>query len=812
MRNYFFVLLFCTIPSLVFATRITGIVLDENQQALPFAVVFVKGTTQGTTANADGFFSLDLKPGNYTLVAKLIGYQPSEKSVLLEQQALNISLVLKSTNLQLKEIKIVANAEDPAYAVIRAAQKKRKYYLHQVKSYSCSVFIKGLGRITKYPPKKIVGVRVSIEGMIDSTSGIVYLSESESNYFYNYPDKVHEEMIASKTSGMKNGFSYNRASDLDFNFYKAVLKNTELSERGFISPIAPNAMRFYRYQLLRTFYENEELSKKSKVIPKHKGDAVFSGSIYIAENSWRIHSTDLLLDKYTGIQWVDTLHVRQEYLKVNDTTWMPFKNNFEYVYGGLGARGTGTYTGVYSNYSLNQEIPKTVFTAEAISFAEDALRKDSAFWNAKRSIPLTQEEARDYHKRDSLNEVQSTKAYQDSIEKVKNKFRWHDVVDGYTFQRQAKNLSFTFEPMYNSISFNTVQGLVINPAVRLNKKWAEVKRLEIGATGGYGFSNERYFGFGHLSHTYNSKKLAKLELSGGSDILQFNSNAVSPIINTIYTLLLEDNLMRLFEKHYVRLGHTTEITNGLIFFAATEFADRFPLENKSDFLFLNFENKDFVPNVPINEPNPIFNFTRNQSFHVEAAFQYTLLQRYYFKEREKMIQESRYPSFTLYYKKAIKGVLGSDVDLDLIKVGAEGKLNWSRWGHLSYVLEAGQFVNRTQMTFMDWKYFNGNQTLYSNFSGKQFQLLDYYNKSSNNQYAEMHLQQNFNGALLSKIPLLKKAKIQEILSANFLLTSDKVRYTEVGIGLQKLVIRLDYVLGFSKEAYFDSSLRFGFLF
>lgn len=812
MRKYFLLGLFFFISFFALATHISGVVMDENLEPLPFSVVFVKGTTWGTTANADGFFSMELKPGNYTLVAKLIGYQPNEKSFQIEQQLLFLSIKLKSTNLQLKELKIQADAEDPAYAVIRAAQRKRKYHLNQVKAYSCSVFIKGLGRITKYPPKKIAGVKVSIEGMIDSTSGIVYLSESESNYYYKYPGKVHEEMIASKTSGMKNGFSYNRASDLDFNFYKASLKNTELSERGFISPIAPNALRFYRFKLLGTFYENEELINKIKVIPKRKGDAVFSGNIYIAENSWRIHSTDLLLDKNTGIQWVDTLRVRQEYLKVNDTIWMPFKNNFEYVFGGLGARGFGNYTGVYSNYSINTELPKSVFASEAITFAPDALHKDSAYWNAKRSIPLTQEEVVDYRKRDSVEIAHNTKRYIDSVEKVKNRFRWHDVVDGYTFRREGKNLSFTFEPMYNSISFNTVQGVVINPSLRWNKKLTETKRYEIGATGGYGFSNKKYFGFGHAAYTYNSKKLSKLELSGGEDILQFNSNAVSPLINTIYTLLLEDNLMRLFDKKYVRLAHTTELFNGFIFFAATEFADRNPLRNKSKFTFINYDFKYYDSNDPLVPDNTNFAFVRNQSFHVEAAFQYTPCQRYYFMEGEKLMQDSKYPSFTIYYKKAIKNVLGSDVDLDLVKVGAEGNLNWSRFGRLHYVLEAGQFVNRTQMTFMDWKYFNGNRTLYSDFSGKQFQLLDYYNKSSNNQYAEMHLQQNFNGAFLSKIPLLKRAKIQEILSANFLVTSDKVSYTELGIGFQKLFIRMDYVIGFSKEAYLDSSFRFGFLF
>ena len=148
----------------------------------------------------------------------------------------------------------------------------------------------------------------------------------------------------------------------------------------------------------------------------------------------------------------------------------------------------------------------------------------------------------------------------------------------------------------------------------------------------------------------------------------------------------------------------------------------------------------------------------------------------------------------------------------MIKLGLEGNLNWKRAGIFHYLLEGGQFVNRTNMSFMDWKYFNGNKTLYSNFSGKQFQLLDYYASSSNNKYMEIHLEQNFNSLLTSKIPLLKKAKIQELITANYLLTSDNKKFIELGIGLRKLFVRVDYVFGFDNYIYTTSGIRFGFLF
>ncbi len=41
---------------------------------LVYASILVKGTTQGTTANKEGNYFLQLEPGTYTIVAQYVGY------------------------------------------------------------------------------------------------------------------------------------------------------------------------------------------------------------------------------------------------------------------------------------------------------------------------------------------------------------------------------------------------------------------------------------------------------------------------------------------------------------------------------------------------------------------------------------------------------------------------------------------------------------------------------------------------------------------------------------------------------------------
>ncbi len=67
--------------SSLFAQRsISGVVkAEDNQERLPFADVIIKGTTQGTSTNVDGYFSLiDIPDTALTLQILYVGYTPLE--------------------------------------------------------------------------------------------------------------------------------------------------------------------------------------------------------------------------------------------------------------------------------------------------------------------------------------------------------------------------------------------------------------------------------------------------------------------------------------------------------------------------------------------------------------------------------------------------------------------------------------------------------------------------------------------------------------------------------------------------------------
>jgi hypothetical protein len=236
--------------------QISGKITDNTGEMIPFASIYIKNTTKGVSANVDGSYKLAVDKGKITLIYKAIGYKVIEREVnVIDNMIVNQELAVESYTLN--NVTIRPNAEDPAFEIIRQAIKNRIKHLNEVDAYSSHVYIKGLQKLVG-APKKFLGRDIQKTLDLDTNrKGIIYLSESTSNFSFKRPNQVHEEMVSSKVSGRNNSFSWNKASDLTINFYEnLLLEGSGLSSRSFVSPIAENALFYYNYRLLGTTVEN----------------------------------------------------------------------------------------------------------------------------------------------------------------------------------------------------------------------------------------------------------------------------------------------------------------------------------------------------------------------------------------------------------------------------------------------------------------------------------------------------------------------------------------------------------------------------
>ena len=794
------------------ATTLKGIVSDNNQLPLPFVSVFVKGTTYGTSANSEGAYQLQLKPGNYTIVFKIIGYRQLEKNVTITDVTYTLNVTMDKELYEIKEAVINAG-EDPAYEIMRQAIEKRKFYLNQVKEYSADVYIKGWQRINKHP-KKILGQEVDLGEVIDTSTGIVYLSESVSKFNFRKPDNIKEIMISSKVSGRNNSFSFNRASFFLFNFYENLL-DIDLCPRGAISPVAGNAMFYYNYRLIGTFIENGEMVYKIEVIPKRKFDPVFTGFIYIQDKKWRIHSIDVYLSKNNQLQFVDTFSVSQQMMPVegNEEIWMPVNNRFYYYFKILGFEGDGVYMGVASNYNMNPNFEKGYFDGEIVKIEEGSNKKDTAYWNTVRPVPLTQLESTDYHRKDSLQVIRESKPYLDSLDKKNNKFKLQGLLmGGYDYSNRYKKYSWTVSSLIQNVQYNTVEGLNIGAKFNFNKRYEKPnRRLNAGMALRYAFEKEAFYGQAHFNYLYNQKKSSSYGAIAGHDAVQFNSrNPISPTINTAYTLIAEQNYMKLYEKNFMQINFRHEIVNGLLFQTFFEYADRQSLVNETLCTWKDVKDREFTSNDPQHPETDEFAFEPNQALIFAAGFRYRYKQEYYNDPENHYIFGSRYPVLFVRYRHGFKNALGSDINFDFINLGLEDEMSFGLMGRLNYHLGYGNFLNSKSLYFMDYKHFNGNQTIFSDFQLTDYNILPYYNYSTTSEFYEAHVEHNFGGLFFNKIPLLRKAFFNEIVSFHYLHTIGQKDHYEFSVGVEKLsVIRFDFVSSVAKGFKPVTGIRIG---
>lgn len=788
-------LFFCSLTNIILAQQftITGIVKDNSGQPIPFASVYLKNTTSGTSANVDGKYSMNLKSGQYTLSFRAVGYKQQDHIVNLSaDHSLNVTLTSESYTLE--NVNIRANAEDPAYAIIRKTIKQRKTHLNEVKEFSCDVYIKGVQRL-RGAPKKFFGQDIQKVLELDTNrKGIIYLSESQSKFNFRSPNNVHEEMISSKVAGRNNAFSFNKASDLIINFYDNYLLENKLSARGFISPIADNALFYYKYKLLGESKENGELIHKIQVIPRRENDPVFRGIIYIIDESWRIYNTDVYLTKNAGINFIDTLNISQQFTKVKDI-YMPTAINFQFAGNVLGFKIAGYYVGIYSNYNTDPKFPKNFFSGEILKITEMVNKKDSAYWTNNRPIPLTEDEKINYVKKDSIAKLKESKKYLDSLEKENNKFGIGKLLlRGVSINDRYDKEYWYFDPVLKAIFYNTVEGFAIKYGVTYRKDFENRRSYSIRPELRYGFANQKLTGSLTGSYYYNPLKRASVGASFGNGIFDLNNlGSMTALGNTINSLLYEKNFSKFYEKSFININTTRELAPGLQGSVSVDYSKNKSLTNNSTFKFFDAKDREFTSNNPFSPTTETPLFPTYKSLSATASLTYTIGQKYITRPDGKFYTESRYPRITILYKKGLNNVLDSDVDYDFVKAEVyQDRIGLGLLGYTSFLVGAGKFLNNSKMYYPDFKHFSGNISTIFPPNLRKFQYLDFYQFSTNQQYFEAHLEHNFAGFFMNKVPLLRKAKLEEFIGGGYLSSPEKRNYKEFYFGIQRLVLRASY--------------------
>jgi hypothetical protein len=800
------------------AQKITGIVKDNNGSILPGVAIYINGLQKNVVTNDNGFYSIIVDAGNYTLTAKAVGYTTQNKNIIIQDSIVVVDFILDKIVINENDV-VIRSGENLANSIIRNAIKKRDAYNNEIAQYSAKAYIKSNTKLLKVP-KKLMGQKIDAKEADSSGKSLISLTESITKIDYKKPNQYKFTVLSGRTSGSNSGFGAN--FPIFTNFYEQLINiGEQLNPRGFVSPIHNNAFHYYKYKLLGTFFENNEMVNIIRIIPKRKNEPLFIGTIMIYENSWRIHSIDVVVSKGYELQLVDTIRISQLQMQIAENIWRPRNQIINANIKLFGFNVAVNYTSVLDSVDINPVFSKNHFKKEFMRYTNTFNTFTPAYWDSIRPIPLDTIEVKDYLVKDSMfnaMQLDSVARYKkaDSTRKANNVFKLKKILYtplGYTYTFYKKFLpaySIHINPLLLQLSYNTVEGLTPKLQVEVRKYYNNKTTMQLSYTARYGVSNKRYNGYATCKYDINNRH--DIEVNGGSWVKQWNqNNPISELINSSYTLFYKRNYMKTYESHFATIKYGYNNKLGLQTSLQAMYDNRLPLDNTTTYSFRKKDNVLFTPNYPIELVNN--NINKNKAFILEAQIQYQPgVKQIILPKNEVIAIASKKPIFTLAYIKALPNILRSTASYDKWKLSVTGRKNFKLLGASSYYVSAGGFLNIKNITPIDLHHFNGNQTLGASAYLKSFQIAPYYAYSTNAKlFGEAHVEHHFNGLLTNKIPLLNKLKWTLVTASNIFYVNKRNNYAEVSVGLENIfkILRVDFVAGYDPNKSVVTGIRFG---
>ena len=342
MRKFVFLFsLVCLVANLTSGHNLKGSIKDKSGQPIPFATVFFKEGSQGTTTNENGIFEISLPAGKYTVTYRSLGFKPKTESLTLNAVPLSVSVILEEQFQEIQEVSISAGI-DRAYPIMRKVISLSYVHLNQMRSYGATAYLRGTIKVENIP-----GIfRNQLKKQhIDIKSGDILVQESVNQITFRAPDK-YDLQIKSINSSFPKGIDFQVTDMLGSSLYQ---DNIDV----LISPVGKNAFSHYNFTYEGFSYEGKNIVNKIKVTPKRKSKLLFEGTIYIMEDYWCLKQADLNFETPIG-----TVNLYMTYDEVSPSIWLPVSHNFSFDASMMGIRGSGKFTTSmrYTDLQFNQSV------------------------------------------------------------------------------------------------------------------------------------------------------------------------------------------------------------------------------------------------------------------------------------------------------------------------------------------------------------------------------------------------------------------------------------------------------------------------
>lgn len=757
MKHLLLFSLFIISASVLAQTKISGRIKDTSGDPVAFANVIFKDSRRGTISDENGRFYLETDQTYKAVLFSFIGYTTKEVE-LISRTTYNMEVVMEESASALDEVVVytgkTSKKDNPALDILRKIWENRRengvkkfkqyeYDKYEKLEFDINTIDSAFMKNKVFKGMEFIFDQTDTSNVTGKTYLPIFINEASSKVYGDNTFKTEKEILqGNKNSGFDNSQSliaYIKDLYSDYDVYDNYLK---FFDKAFTSPLSRTGIDVYNYVLLDSAYRDNKWCYNIIYYPRRKNELTFKGDFWVNDTTWAIKEINLHASKSANLNWVRDVYIEQKFDVLNDSIFLItrdyFMSDFSFRKKESAQGVYGKRTTLYHNYVFDIPKDKKFYNEQVDPYEYGIYNRPDEFWEVNRMEKLSKDEKGVYKMLDTLKTVSRFKTLYDVT---------LTLASGYY---QIDNLDVG--PIFSIFGYNEAEGLRIRLGGRTYFGQNDPWRLE--GFGAYGFGDDR-FKYG-LSAKWLLDRKSRLTVFGGNrrDVEQTGASLTTS--NDVLGRSLASSSLFSVGKND-RLSHINLSTVGF---------DIEPLKNfvvrlTGSYRTLKSATETFSIDYKVMEDNLFTGDIKSElkQPEIEFSFFYTPGRKTsgYGVERT-IINIDNYPSFYFGYGYGLKDVMGGDFEYKKLQAYYQQPWNIGGLGRLYSTIEVGKTFGAVSLSLLNP--IPGSQTYWSLYN--TFSQLDYYEFVSDT-YASLHLQHDFGGRIFSRLPLIKKWNLREIV-------------------------------------------------
>lgn len=759
--------------------QITGVVVDaRTRKPMDYVNVYYNGKGVGAMTDEKGRFTIPEKPDWAEFTVSTMGYITQ---VVKKRNGKKTDYVIRlmPSPRQIKDITITASKKkysrknNPSVEFMKKVIahkrmndiKNKPYYKYsKYEKMVCSVN-NVTEKLFEKELKRFEFLKDQVE-MCEETEKLILpltLTETFSDVYYRKSPRSEKTVVkAEKEEGMLTLF---QTGDMCITAVEDVFTDVDIYQNScrlfqfpFTSPIADNAISFYRYYIQDTTYIEGDRVIQVAFVANNQQDLSFSGHLFVMDDStYQVRRAELHIPGRSDINFVQSMNIEQEYVTLPSGERVMTVNDMLVELKLLDLIPTGALvrrTTRMKDFCFETQDDKLFRSIRGpiVKEPDAKIRTDAEWAEIRGDVELSKTEK---NMPGFMNRLKHTKGVQTAIFAIKL-FAENFIETGDSLHPNKVDIG----PVNTIASYNDYDGLRLRASALTTANLSP----HLFAKGfiAYGVKSKRLYGKAELTYSFNKKQYLPEEFPMHNLKVTYQNDIVSPfdqfLKNDKDNMFLSLKSGRSDQFNHINMwavDYQHEHENGLSFYYGLKNTRFTPVDAM-------FYQKLDGNSGPVNDPSLWVKHMTTTELKASVSFEPGAKYSNTKQHRIKINKEA--PIFSLTHTFGIDGLFGGEYTYNI----TEAEI-WKRfwlpqaWGKVDVDYKMGAQWNKVPYPMLILPPANQSFIIQKN-TFEMINLLEF----MNDRYATLFIDWNLNGKLFNRIPLFQRLKWREAVGVNFM--------------------------------------------